>query len=82
MDSLEISEMANIPLNIIQIGTNILSEMKNMNQFKNTDYTVEVLSRLSGLGLVIGGIEAEYDYSGSNFKESIFGREFISYILK
>lgn len=82
MESDKILSMAKQPLNVLQIGTNILSEIKKMDQFKKLDHTIEVMTRLSSLGLVLGGISAEYNYSGSNFRESEFGKDFISFILK
>lgn len=82
MEPEKVSDMAKQSMNMKQIGIHLLSEMKGMKQFENIDHAVETLSRLSSLGLVIGGIEATYDYSGSNFRESAFGREFISYVLK
>ena len=82
MEPKKVTDMAKQSMNMTQIGIHLLSEMKSMKQFENMDYAVETLSRLSSLGLVIGGIEATYDYSGSNFRESAFGREFISYVME
>lgn len=82
MEPKEVANMARQSLNMKQIGIHLLSEMKGMKQFENIDYAIETLSRLSSLGLVIGGIEATYDYSGSNFRESAFGKKFIYYVLK
>lgn len=70
------------PLNVLQIGTHILSGIKGMNQFKDNDYTAEILARLSGLGLIIGNIKTTWDYTESYFKGSGFGGEFVSYLVR
>ncbi len=82
MSEEEALKMSKQPLNVGQVGEHILSKMKGLKQFKDNDYTVEILLRLSSLGLVLGGIDASYDYSSSNFRESKFGKEFVSYVLE
>lgn len=83
MPQTKVKEMAELPLNVTQFGDLILNEMKNLPQFKDRYYTLEILVRLSALGLFLGGISLnDSDYSGSHFRISGFGQEFISYILE
>lgn len=81
MDDTKVKEMTEQPLNIGQIGNLILNQMKGLNQFADDKYTLETLSRLSSLGLLIAGIQSGYNVSSSTFQESSYGREFITYIL-
>lgn len=77
----ETEKHASQPVNILQVGDLILNEMKGLKQFKNGDYTLESLMRLTNLGLLIGGIDTKWDNSSSNFRKSLFGKEFADFIL-
>ena len=77
----EIKDMSFQSLNLLQIGSLILSQMKGMKEFEDQKYTLETLSRLSSLGLIVAGIDSNLNSSGSTFRASSFGRDFISYVL-
>ncbi len=76
----ELVEMERHPLNMIQLGDLILNKMKGFTEYKNIEYTHEVLEGLSNLGLLISGIESRYDSSPSTFIISKLGIEFSAFI--
>lgn len=77
---IEIDELEIKPLNAIQIGLYILGDMLGKKEFRNEDYTLERLNRLSSLGILSFSIQSAWDTSTSMFKISEFGKEFIKYI--
>ncbi len=79
--SQDIEKQKTLPLNIAQYGELILCEMKGMSRFKNKEYAFEKFNYLVGIGLLTEDAGTTWDGNGS-FKISIFGKEFIKYIMK
>lgn len=83
MTNEDVTNRAKESFNISVLGTNILSKMKKLKQFEEEDYIRGTLSRLSSLGLVFDESKtvSEFNILIHSFRESEFGKEFISYVL-
>lgn len=79
MDQSEIISRANEFHNASQLGNLILAQHAGLSRYMDDIESLELLSRLSSLGLLTGGIEAQYGGSFSSFKRSSLGRSFVFY---
>ncbi len=82
MEDHEVERRSEVGLNVGQIGDLLLNKIKGLKEFEDHNYTLEVLTRLSGLGLVLNITDTTFNTDGPGFKESRFGKEFISYVFE
>ena len=78
----QLDELDKQPLNTGQIGKYILGKMCGRKEFEKLEYTEEILSRLSGMGMLLSRTGGTWGSFGTfEFRLSAFGYEFSKYVL-